>query len=58
MALYKKETDLTGLIGRIETFPEEDIKNDLTRFLPLNSRGLVGGIKKLILVKLKSQKTG
>lgn len=54
MALYKKKADLKELIKKIEKFPEEEIKNDLTRFLPLTHRHLVKEIKNLTLEKLRS----
>ncbi len=53
MVWYKKGVDLEKLICAMENFPEEEIKTDLTRFLPITHRGLVGKLKGLTLEKLK-----
>jgi predicted nucleotidyltransferase component of viral defense system len=53
MALYQKTADPNQLIKAITDFPQEEIKNDLTKFLPLTHRDLVGKIKELTLNKLK-----
>jgi predicted nucleotidyltransferase component of viral defense system len=53
MALYKKTADSNQLIKAITDFPQEEIKNDLTKFLPLTHRDLVNKIKELTLNKLK-----
>lgn len=52
MALYKRKTDLRGLIKVVEDFPQQEIKEDLTRFLPITHRNLVGKVKELVLEKL------
>lgn len=54
MALYKKKTSQEKLIKAVEEFPQDEIKNDLTRFLPVSHRNLVEEIKKLTLKKLKN----
>lgn len=54
MTLYKKTADLPRLIQVIEKFPQEEIKEDLTKFLPTTHRNLVGKIKDLTLEKLKN----
>jgi len=53
MALYKKKTNRKELIRVIKDFSQEEIKSDLTRFLPLSHRKLVKEIKELTLDKLK-----
>lgn len=52
MALYKKSADLERVAQTIKKFPQEEIKNDLTKFLPLTHRNLVKEIKDLTLEKL------
>jgi len=52
-ALYKKTADPNKLIKAISDFPQEEIRNDLTKFLPLTHRSLVDKIKELSLNKLK-----
>lgn len=54
MALYKRKTDLKELIKRIQEIPQDEIKDDLTKFLPLSHRKMVGEIKEMTLEKLKS----
>ena len=54
MTLYKKEVNLQQLIKIIKEFPQEEINNDLTKFLPLTHRNLVEKIKDLTLEKLKT----
>jgi predicted nucleotidyltransferase component of viral defense system len=54
MALYKKKANLAQLIERIEKFSEEEIKQDLTKFLPLTHRDLAGKTKSLVLEKLRN----
>jgi hypothetical protein len=54
MAFYKKRANLEKLIKAIKEFPQEEIKNDLTKFLPITHRGLVPKVKDLTLEKLKS----
>ncbi len=54
MALYKKKANLKQLIEIIEKFPQSEIKEDLTKFLPTTHRNLVTKIKDLTLEKLKN----
>lgn len=54
MALYNRKTDLEELIERIESLSQKEIEEDLTKFLPLSHRNLVGKIKNLALEKLKA----
>lgn len=54
MALYKKTADIKKLIKAVEDFPQEEIKEDLTKFLPLTHRDLVKKIKTSTLEKLKT----
>jgi hypothetical protein len=53
MALYKKKVELEGLIQFVERFSQKEIESDLTKFLPLTHRKLVGKIKALTLERLK-----
>ncbi len=53
MALYKKKTGKKELIKAVEEFDQDEIKNDLTRFLPASHRHLINEIKALTLKKLK-----
>lgn len=55
MSLYKKTADPNKLIKAINDFPQEEIRNDLTKFLPLTHRNLVEKIKELTLEKLKEE---
>jgi len=52
MALYEKTADIQKLIQAINEFPQGEIRNDLTKFLPLTHRSLVEKIKELTLEKL------
>ncbi|MCX7661544.1 MAG: nucleotidyl transferase AbiEii/AbiGii toxin family protein, partial [Candidatus Omnitrophica bacterium] len=53
MAYYKKSFNSKDLIKVIEKFPQQEIKEDLTRFLPLTHRNLIEKIKNLTLEKLE-----
>jgi len=55
MSLYNKTADSKKLIEKIEAMPQDDIKDDLTKFLPLSHRDLVGKIKDLTLKKLEER---
>ncbi len=54
MAIYKKKVSKEDLLRALEEFPQDEIKNDLTRFLPTNHRGLIKEIKKLAVEKIKA----
>lgn len=54
MAFYKKKAGLNKLIEAVHRVSQEEIKSDLTKFLPLNYRNLVEKIKELTLEKLKN----
>jgi len=54
MALYKKTADIKKLIKAVENFPQSEIKEDLTKFLPTTHRDLVEKIKDLTLEKLEN----
>jgi predicted metal-dependent hydrolase len=54
MALYGKKADREELAKAVEEFSQDEIKNDLTRFLPVSHRNLVKEIKELTLKKLKT----
>jgi len=54
MALYKKTADIKKLIEAIKNFPQSEIKEDLTKFLPTTHRNLVEKIKDLTLEKLEN----
>lgn len=53
MAFYGKSADLKKLIQRIEKVPQQELKDDLTKFLPTSHRNLVEEIKSLALKKLR-----
>lgn len=53
MKYYKKRANLEELIKLIEKFPQREIKEDLTKFLPVTHRDLVEKLKDLILEKLR-----
>lgn len=53
MTPYKKKASLGDLIRSIKKFPQKEIKDDLTKFLPFSHRNLIEKIKDLTLVKLK-----
>ena len=52
MKIYHRKTNINELIEVIERFPQKEIKEDLTRFLPLTHRNLVNKIRKITLEKL------
>jgi predicted nucleotidyltransferase component of viral defense system len=54
MALYKKTADVKKLVEAIKNFPQSEIKEDLTKFLPTTHRNLVEKIKDLTLEKLEN----
>ncbi len=53
MAFYHKKTKLEQLAEVIERIPQKELKDDLTKFLPLTHRGLVVTLKEMTLGKLK-----
>ena len=55
MALYKKTANLKKLVEAVKNFPQEEIKEDLTKFLPITHRNLVAKIKDLALEKLQEK---
>lgn len=54
MVLYKKKANFEKFIKAVKEFPQEEIKDDLTKFLPITHRGLVSKLKELTLEKLKN----
>lgn len=52
MSIYKKKTSLPNILSRIKKMPDEDIKSDLKRFLPVSHRDMVNKMKDLALQKL------
>lgn len=54
MAYYKKTANMEKLKKAIEKFPQSEINQDLTKFLPTTHRNLVEKIKNLTLEKLKN----
>jgi len=54
MAIYKKKVSEEDLLRTLEEFPQNEIKNDLTRFLPASHRDLIKEIKKMAVEKIKS----
>lgn len=57
MRYYKKRAKKEDLILAIQKFPQKEIKEDLTKFLPLSHRNLIEKIKRLTLEKLSKEKT-
>ncbi|MCM8778042.1 MAG: nucleotidyl transferase AbiEii/AbiGii toxin family protein [Candidatus Omnitrophica bacterium] len=54
MDFYKKKASLEQLIEVIKSFPQSEIKTDVTKFLPLTHRNLIPRLKNLILEKIKN----
>lgn len=54
MAIYKKKVSQEDLSKALEEFPQDEIKTDLTKFLPTSHRNLIKEIKKLTLEKIKN----
>lgn len=54
MALYKRKVSQAELLRILEEFPQNEIKSDLTRFLPTSHRRLIKEIKGLTIEKIKS----
>lgn len=54
MDFYNKKTTPETLTTVVKNFPQDEIKTDLTRFLPLSHRNLVREVKKLTLNKLEN----
>lgn len=55
MAFYQRKADLPSLVKTLANISPEEIKSDLTKFLPLTHRELVKTIKELALAKLKKE---
>ncbi|HAR37076.1 MAG TPA: hypothetical protein DCR87_09325 [Acidobacteria bacterium] len=54
MTIYKKKVSKKDLLRALEGFPQDEIKNDLTRFLPMSHRNLIKEIKNLTLEKIEA----
>jgi len=54
MDFYNKKATPETLTIVVKDFPQNEIKTDLTRFLPLSHRNLIKDIKKLTLNKLEN----
>jgi hypothetical protein len=54
MTIYKKKVSKKDLLRALEGFPQDEIKNDLTRFLPVSNRNLIKEIKNLAIDKIKA----
>ena len=54
MVLYKRKADLNQLKKIIEKISSEDLKQDLSKFLPSTHRNLTARIKELTLAKLEN----
>ncbi|MFH1435345.1 MAG: nucleotidyl transferase AbiEii/AbiGii toxin family protein [Pseudomonadota bacterium] len=55
MEIYRETVDAGKLIGLIEQMPPEEIRNDLTRFLPLSHRTMVNDLRDSTLKKLREK---
>lgn len=52
MAIYNKKVSYEDLSKKVEKFPQEEIKSDLTKFLPMSHRNLIKELKTLLLEKI------
>jgi len=53
MSLYNRKTNLKEIMTIIKKTPDQEIKKDLTKFLPLNQRESVKKVKVWLIEKLK-----
>lgn len=54
MAYYKEKADLKKIIKAVEKISPEEIKSDLTKFLPITHRNLVNKIKEIVIERLEN----
>jgi hypothetical protein len=52
MEFYNRGFDYNELINGIKQFSGEELRNDLSKFLPLNQRHMIDKIKASLLEKL------
>ena len=45
MSFYNIKTDIKEIIDIIKEIPDQEIKKDLTKFLPLNQRAIIEEIR-------------
>ena len=53
MTIYNKKIDLKEIMNIIKEMPDQKIKKDLTKFLPLNQRATVEKVKFWLIEKLE-----
>jgi len=53
MSFYNRETNLKEIMTIIKEMPDQEIKKDLTKFLPLNQRATVEKVKFWLIEKLE-----
>ncbi len=53
MSFYNRKTNLNEIMTVIKEVPDQEIKKDLTKFLPLNQRESVKKVKIWLIEKLK-----
>jgi len=53
MSLYNRKTNLKEIMTIIKEMPDQEIKKDLTKFLPLNQRATVEKVKFWLIEKLE-----
>lgn len=53
MSLYNKKTDPKEIMNIIRKMSDQEIKKDLTKFLPLNQRATVEKVKFWLIEKLE-----
>ena len=53
MSLYNRKTDIKEIINMVKEIPDQEIKKDLTKFLPLNHRPIIKEIRVWLMEKLE-----
>ena len=55
MLIYNKKVNVEKFISVVRNMPDEEIRADLTRFLPINHRDIVSKIRELVLEKIEAR---
>ena len=53
MELYKKKIDENDIVNKIKSFKEENLINDLNKYLPTNQRKIIPKIKEMLIQKFR-----
>lgn len=53
MSFYNRKTDIKEIIDIVKEIPDQEIKKDLTKFLPLNQRAIIKEIRVWLMEKLE-----